>query len=117
MKVRLSLLVVLFFVFSSFAPLQVLKTSLQLTIMDGIGNYQGDVEVTLYETEEDYKAETNPVQDPKFTDKKGKVTFKELKSQSYYVKAVKGKKNNVGGAEQTAELVEGRKNKANIIIY
>jgi len=96
---------------------QIMKTKLQITVMDGVGNYQSNAEVTLYETKADYEAEKNPVAEAMKTDKKGKVIFKELEAQSYFVKVVKGDKNNVGGAEQTSDLLPNKMNKVNIIIY
>lgn len=95
---------------------QLLPTSLRITILNELGNAEEGVEVILYATEEDYKKEENPVMPLQLTDKKGRVNFKELKPQIYFVNAEKGDKNNYGAGVQTAVLQEGRINKVNIII-
>ncbi len=95
---------------------QPLPTSLRITILNELGNIEAGVKVTLYKTDNDYKKEENPVSAPQLTDKKGRVTFKNLAPMRYFVNAEKGDKNNYGAGVQTDTLVEGRINKVNIII-
>lgn len=101
--------------FVSFAPVQIIKTSLTVTVRDDLGNTVEQATVKLYETEDDYLKEVNAVAEGE-TDKKGNIRFKELKAISYYVIARKGDKDNAGGGEQIGKLEEKRFNKATVII-
>jgi uncharacterized protein (DUF2141 family) len=70
---------------------QLIKTQLTITIRNELGNTESGTTVRLFETEDDYKAETNAVAEGK-TDAKGVVKFKELKAISYFVIASKDDK-------------------------
>jgi hypothetical protein len=94
---------------------QLIKTSMNVTIRDELGNTVEAATVTLYETEENYKAEKDPVA-TQTTDAKGLARFKDLKPMSYFVLAKKDDKNNFGGGEQTGKLEEKRINKVTIVI-
>lgn len=94
---------------------QIIKTQMNVTIRNELGNTEDGAEVQLYENEEDYKAEKN-VFAVGITDEKGVVKFKELKAISYFVLAKKGDKNNFGGGEQTGQLEAKRINKVTIVI-
>ncbi|SKC51802.1 hypothetical protein [Ohtaekwangia koreensis] len=94
---------------------QLIKTQLTITIRNDLGNTEQGTTVQLFETEDDYKAETNPVAEGK-TDAKGVVKFKELKAITYYVIARKDDKDNTGGGEQTGKLEANRINKVTIVI-
>ena len=94
---------------------QIIKTQLAVTIRDELGNTVEGAKVTLFDKEEDYNAETNPVMDG-VTDAKGVVKFRELKAASYFVLAKKGDKDNAGGGEQTGKLEANRINKVTIVI-
>lgn len=94
---------------------QIIKTQLNVTIRNELGNTEEGVTVQLYEKEEDYKAEKNVVMEAT-TDEKGIAKFKELKSIPYFVLAKKGDKNNFGAGEQTAPLEAKRINKVTIVI-
>ncbi len=107
------LLVLIFTTASSF---QLFKTSLQITVLNSLGNTVEDAKVTLYSTYDDYLEETNPVAEPQMTDNKGRVHFKDLKPKPYYVRVVKGDMSNTGEGEMVDTLVEKRKNKVNIVI-
>ena len=93
----------------------VLKTSLTLIIRDEVGNTVEKATVKLYEKEEDYLKEVNPVAEGE-TDAKGVVKFKDLKAIAYYVLVRKGDKDNAGGGEQIGKLEEGKFNKATVVI-
>ena len=95
---------------------QIFKTSIKITVIDELGNIVEGASVQLYNTEDDYRNETNPLSDVMLTDKKGQVKFKELESKVYFVNVVKGDKNNIGAGVQTAKLEEGKLNKLNIVI-
>lgn len=94
---------------------QLIKTQLTLTIRNEVGNIEQGVKVQLYEKEDDYKAETNPVAEG-MTDAKGIVKFKALKAISYFVLARKDDADNFGGGEQTGKLEENRINKVTVVI-
>ncbi len=95
---------------------QLLPTSLRITVLNELGNTEEGATVTIYANENDYKKEENPVMEGQKTDKKGRITFKGLKPQIYFVNVEKGEKNNYGAGVQTDVLEEGRINKVNIII-
>ena len=118
MKLRILTLALLSGLLFSFVPgpRQVLNTSLRISVLNDLGNIEQNVTVTLFKSEEDYRDETNQVGVPLKTDKKGRVTFKKLKSAVYYIHAKKGDKTNVGRGVQTEKLEEGKINKLNIII-
>lgn len=97
------------------ANFQIIKTQLAVTIRDELGNTVAGANVTLFEKEEDYNAETNPVISG-VTDAKGVVKFRELKATSYFVLAKKDDKDNAGGGEQTGKLEANRINKVTIVI-
>ena len=115
-SVVLSLLLVFTLTMSSFELNSPLPTSLRITIIDELGNPVEGASVQLYATDEDYRAETNPVSEAQLTDKKGKTTFKKLESIIYFVNAEKGDKNNDGAGVQTDTLKTGLLNKVNIVI-
>ena len=94
---------------------QIIKTQLTVTIRNELGNTEQGVSVQLFETEEDYKNETN-VAAQGVTDAKGNVKLKELKATSYYVLAKKGDKDNFGGGEQTGKLEANRINNVTVVI-
>lgn len=94
---------------------QIIKTSLNVFIRNELGNTEQGATVTLYASEEDYKAEKDPVAELT-TDDKGLARFKELKPIVYWVLVKKGDKNNFGGGEKTEKLEEKRINKVTIVI-
>lgn len=95
---------------------QLFKTSLQITVRNELGNLQEDVEVQLYKTQEDYDSNTNPLGEAQMTDKRGRVTFKDLEPTVYFVNAEKGDINNFGAGEKTDTLEANKINKVTIII-
>jgi hypothetical protein len=94
---------------------QIIKTQLAVTVRNELGNIEENATVQLFETEEDYKNETNIAAEGA-TDKKGVIKFKELNAISYYVIVRKDDKDNSGGGEQTGKLEANRVNKVTIII-
>ena len=99
----------------SLMSFQIIKTQLQVTIRDELGNTAEGVTVQLFENEEDYNAEKN-VAAESVTDKKGVAKFKDLKAISYFVLARKGDINNFGGGEQTGKLDAKKINKVTVVI-
>jgi len=101
----------------AFAPVnaRLFKTSLTLTVRDDVGNTVAKAVVKLFEKEEDYLKEMNPVAEGD-TDEKGVVKFKDLKAIPYYVLVRKDDKDNAGGGEQIGKLEEGKFNKATVVI-
>ena len=94
---------------------QIIKTQMNVTIRNELGNTEEGVTVQLYENEEDYKAEKNAA-DEGLTDDKAVAKFKDLKAISYFVLAKKGDKNNFGAGEQTGKLEAKKINKVTIVI-
>lgn len=116
----LGLLVVSAFMFFQFTPKaedsQLLKTNLRIVIQDDLGNIQEGATVTLYGSNEDYRKSENPVAESQVTDKKGRVTFKDLEPKVYHIHAEKGKMNNNNLGVQTDTLEGGKLNKVAIVI-
>ncbi|MFC2126342.1 carboxypeptidase regulatory-like domain-containing protein, partial [Bacteroidota bacterium] len=94
----------------------ILKTSLEITIRNRLGNIVQGCEVQLFGDRANYENGTNPISEPQTTDKKGKVLFKELEPLPYFIRAEKGKLNNFGEGEMVDTLISGRRNKVNLII-
>ena len=97
------------------AGFQIIKTSLNVTVLNELGNPVEGAKIQLFEKEADYKEEKNIVLEG-VTDKKGVMKFKEVKAISYYIIVRKDDKDNSEGGEQTGKLEAGRVNKVNIII-
>jgi hypothetical protein len=99
----------------SVSGFQLIKTTLNVTVRDELGNIVEGAKVQLFEKEEDYTAEKNVVAEG-VTDKKGILKLKELKAMAYYVIVKKDDKDNAGGGEQTGKLEANKINKVTIII-
>jgi len=95
--------------------LQIINTSLRITVLDDLGNLIEGASVNIYIKESDYREEVNPVVEEKLTDGKGRVTFKKLQSIKYFVLVRKGDLNNFGGGVEVI-LDAKKRNKVNIII-
>ena len=95
---------------------QLIATQLHITVRNELGNTEEGASVKLFETEDDYRNETNQVGETQYTDKKGIVKFKNLKGISYFMLVEKDDKNNIGGGVATDKLIESRINKVNVII-
>ncbi len=120
LTLALSSLVVSAFMFFQFTPKaeddQFLKTNLRIVIQDDLGNIQEGATVTLYGNKDDYRKSENPIADPQVTDKKGRVTFKDLEPKVYHVHAEKGKMNNNNLGVQTDTLEAKKLNIVAIVI-
>ena len=111
------LLFVVSMALSSWIPKStILPTSMKVSVIDNLGNFVDGAAVTLFHNEDDYKNETNSVSGTKYTNSKGKVTFKKLESKVYYIYAVKGDMTNIGHGVRTDTLRSGNINKVNIVI-
>lgn len=97
------------------AEAQLLPTKLRITVIDGLGNYVEGATVSIYENEKDYLASENAIA-TLTADKKGRVTFKEVKPMAYFVEAKFDGKNNNAAGVKTGELAEGKLNKVNTVI-
>jgi hypothetical protein len=102
--------------FSYRTPAQIIKTSLQITVRNDLGNLEPGVTIHLYKTKEDFEKVTNAAAGPLQTDKNGKLTFKELEPIEYFISAEKGDMNNSGGGEKTEKLDANRINKITIVV-
>ncbi|MGB3467050.1 MAG: carboxypeptidase regulatory-like domain-containing protein [Cyclobacteriaceae bacterium] len=114
-KTTITAMIAILVIFSSFQT-RFLPTSLRITVIDNLGNFVENAEVTIYTSEEDYRNGTNPVSEKQMTDDKGRVKFKDLEPKSYFIDARKGDQNNDGEGVKTAVLKEGRMNKVNTVI-
>lgn len=94
---------------------QMIPTSLKITVRNELGALESDVNVTLYNTKEDYEKSQNAAFAGK-TDSKGLVYFQYLKQLNYYISAEKGDRNNFGAGEKIDNLAENKVNKVTIII-
>ncbi len=94
---------------------QLIKTSLNVTVRDELGNTVKGAKVQLFEKEEDYNKEVNVAAEG-ITDDRGYVKIKELKSIEYYVIVRKDDKDNSGGGEKTGKLEAKKMNKVTIVI-
>lgn len=116
MRIVALLIVVLFSTaLTNTAEAQLLPTKLRITVIDELGNYVEGATVSIYETEKDYLASENAIA-TMTTDKKGRVTFKEVKPMAYFVEAKFEEKNNNAAGVKTGELAEGKLNKVNTVI-
>lgn len=107
--------VVTFLIGLLFFSFQIIKTSLNVTVRDELGNTVPGATIQLFEKEEDYTKEENVVAEG-VTDAKGFFRFKELKPQAYFIIVRKDDKDNSGGGEQTGKLEEKKINKVTIVI-
>jgi uncharacterized protein (DUF2141 family) len=96
-------------------PVQLFNTSLTVTVRDEVGNTVTGASLQLFESEENYNKEKNPVA-AGVTDAKGIFRFKKLNAASYFILAKKDDKDNSGGGEKTGKLEEGKFNKVTIVI-
>mgnify|MGYP001799500044 CR=1 FL=1 len=115
MKKLLPVLLLIAITSTSFQP-RLLPTTLKITVIDHLGNVVKGAEVSIYRTEDNYRDNTNPVQEKKITDEKGRVTFKKLAPVSYFIDARKGDANNDGEGVRTGKLKEGKVNRVNTVI-
>jgi hypothetical protein len=114
MKPTLQVIVVLAIILSGSA-FQLIKTSLNVTVRDELGNTVEGATVQLFEKEEDYTKEQN-VAATGTTDKKGYVKIKELKAVPYFIIVRKGDKDNAGGGEKVEKLEAKKMNKVTVVI-
>ncbi|MBA4057273.1 MAG: hypothetical protein C0490_21345 [Marivirga sp.] len=114
MRTSVRILFVLGFV-AALTSFQIIKTSLNITVRDEVGNTVEGATVQLFEKEEDYTAEKNIAVEG-VTDNKGYLKLKELKPISYFVIVRKDDKDNSGGGEKTGKLEEKKINKVTIVI-
>lgn len=106
----------LFFFSYSTVNAQLIKTTLQITVRNGLGNLEQGAKVTLYLTKEDYEKSINPATNPLETDKAGKATFKDIEAKAYYIQVEKGDLDNSGAGEIIEKLEPNRINKSTIVI-
>jgi len=116
MKKYITLTILLTIFFLNASGQGFMKTSLEITIRDRLGNTVEGVKVKLYKTYEDFQSDIDFIQEPMETNAKGKVVFKDLETIPYYISAVKGDNNNYGDGEMVDTLIGNRKNKVTIII-
>ncbi len=112
---QLLIALILILVTSVTSQAQILPTQLQVTVIDGLGNFVEGADVSLYATQKDYQDSKNAVATG-VTDAKGRVKFKDLKVQAYFIDARTEEQNNDGEGVQTGVLTKGRLNKVNTVI-
>ena len=95
-----TLLSILFFSLQSFSStscksntlpqIQLVKTSLQVTVRNNLGNLEEGAEVKLFKTDEDYRNGTNVIAQ-QTTDDRGRAKFDELESTVYFFGCAQGR--------------------------
>lgn len=95
--------------------IKALPTFLKVAIINDLAEPEEGVKIQLFETEEDYNKEINPVS-THYTNKRGRVTFSKLRPVKYYILARKDGMDNNDSAVQTDTLKEGLINKVTVII-
>lgn len=113
MKLLLALSLLVFS--STISSDQILKTKLQVTVIDHLGNYVEDATVTIYSSAEDYKNNSNKLVIGQ-TDKKGRFQFKGLEAKAYFLDVRKDNLKNDGEGVQTGSLSEKKINKVIVVI-
>ncbi len=115
LSIGYSLLLLLSYNSSKAMMLDIIKTKLQITVLNNLGNIEKGATIQLFKTEEDYEQSVNAIQ-TKVTDDKGKATFDNLEERDYYVLVEKGDMSNTDGGTKTEKLKAHRINKITIII-
>jgi hypothetical protein len=88
---------------------------LKVEVINEMGNKVHGAKVQLFNSEEDYRKEENVIR-TEYTDKSGKITFKGLDQQVYYLLVEKDNMDNDGGAVKTDTLKDWRVNKVTVVI-
>ncbi len=112
---RTLFILLLFTVAGQAAQAQILKTKLEVTVLDEIGNVVEGAKVMAFDNRVDYEN----LEKPGFegvTDHKGKITFKGVIPTEYYLYIEKGDMTNYGGGEKTAKLDDGKTNRIRVVI-
>lgn len=109
-------LAVCFAMLATTATAQLIKTTLQVTVRNGLGNLEQGAKVTLYKTKEDYEKSINPAAVAVETNKEGKAIFKNIEAIEYYLFVEKGDLNNSGAGEKIEKLEPNRINKSTVVI-
>lgn len=94
---------------------QLIKTQLRVFVLDELGKRPVGVDVSLYDSVEDYN-NSKPSYGPLKTDAKGRVIFHGVTDGPFYIEAVKGDYSNGLTAQVTDRLQNGRINKMNVVI-
>ena len=109
-------IVVIGFMFILLASFQKANTGMRITVLNRLGNPVDSAAVKIYASAADYREEKNSLREARFTDENGKVTYKKLKADVYFVQVVKGALSNDALGVQTDTLMSGKLNKINIIL-
>jgi hypothetical protein len=91
-------------------------TSLEINVIDELGNIVSGASVELYSSENDWNNATNQIGKTLISDALGIVTFDNVSNIKYYWYAEKDCKNNVNGAITSAALTANMKTKVNVVI-
>lgn len=111
----LALISILVFSVPDTSDNQILPTKLRVTVIDGLGNFVEGAKVAIYDNEKNYLASESPIA-TELSDKKGRVTFRDMKNIAYFIEAKDGDRNNNGEGVKTGKLEEGKLNKVNTVI-
>jgi hypothetical protein len=74
LSIGCSLLLLISYTPSPAMMLDIIKTKLQITVLNNLGNIEKGATIQLFKTEEDYEQSVNAIQ-TKVTDDRGKATF------------------------------------------
>ena len=114
--IRTTILLLFFSLFFVQTEAQIIKTSLTVAVLDGLGNPVQGATIQLFANEEDYLKEQNVVAEGVTEGNKAQFKFKDIDAIAYYVIVRKDDMDNSGGGEKIAKLDEKKINKVNIII-
>ena len=104
-------------IFSSCEKTELEPTTLELTVIDQVGNPISGAIVSLYANATDFQKDQNPVKDLLVSDSNGKVKISGLNSQIYFWYAESDCKNNFNsGNTSTSALVANQTTKFNVVL-
>ena len=113
---KLILILLAMFALFSFAPQQLLKTKMSITVIDKQGQFIEGAEVKIFKTIDDFNKDKNQVQETKKTDARGRVKFTKLDAISYYMQVDKGDLSNMFNSDKTSPLSPKKINKFIVVI-
>ncbi|MEM9896708.1 MAG: carboxypeptidase-like regulatory domain-containing protein [Bacteroidota bacterium] len=91
------------------------KSKLEVTVVDDLGDVVEDAKVSIYKSKMMFDKGNAPIYTEQ-TNKKGRVTFKNLAATEYYIAAIKGEKNNMGKSGRSGKLSKGKAKEINVMI-
>ncbi|MCK5821088.1 MAG: hypothetical protein KAH17_04350 [Bacteroidales bacterium] len=79
--------------------------ALELIVIDQYNNPVGEVLLALFDTQEEWAMQENPLQAWKISDANGRVMFVNLQERNYFIFAEKDKLNNLKNEITTSDIL------------